>query len=819
VRGPAPSAAPAFAARPRARQLEYFNGFGGFAEDGSEYVVTLAPGLATPAPWINVVANQSFGFQASETGAAFTWSQNSRERQLTPWSNDPVSDAPGEAFFIRDRDSGEVLCPTASPMRDEAASYVIRHGRGYSRFECAAQGLRLDLIQYVPLSDPIKIARLSIVNASERARRLSATAYAEWVLGASRSAAQAFLVTERDIEAGAIFASNRWRAAFKERIAFAHLAGAESWTGDRREFIGRNGSLASPAAIMEGAGLSGRLGAGLDPCAALETSVELAPGQSVELVFLLGDAASAEEARALIARYRSADLDAVLKAVTAFWRETLGAVEVKTPDRSFDLMMNGWLLYQTLACRVWARAAFYQASGAFGFRDQLQDVMALAGARPEIARAHILAAAARQFEEGDVQHWWLPETGQGVRTRISDDRLWLAHAALHYVKTTGDEALLEESIGFLRGPPLGTGETEAFFRPDDGQESASLYEHCARALDASLEMGPHGLPLIGGGDWNDGFNRVGLSGRGESVWLGWFLHKVLSDFAPIAQSRGDAARGARWAAAMAALSAALEREAWDGDWYRRGWYDDGAPLGSAASEECRLDSIAQSWAVLSRAGDPDRARRAMAAVERDLIRANHNIALLFAPPFDTSAPDPGYIKGYPPGVRENGGQYTHAAAWSVMAFAALGEGDKAAGLFWMLNPINHARTRADAHRYKTEPYAVAADIYAAPGHVGRGGWSWYTGSAGLLHRAGLESILGVVLDGAHVRIDPCIPASWPGFSATLRLRGARYDVTVTNPNGVAHGIAAASLDGAELGSGPVRAPVGTGDHRIEIRMG
>ncbi|GIK49843.1 MAG: glycosyl transferase [Alphaproteobacteria bacterium] len=822
VRGPAPSAATAFfGARPRAPQLEYFNGFGGFAEDGSEYVVTLAPGLATPAPWINVVANQSFGFHVSETGAGFTWSQNSRERQLTPWTNDPVSDASGEAFYIRDRDTGEVLCPTASPMRIEAASYVIRHGRGYSRFECEAQGLKLGLIQYVPLADPIKIARLSIVNASDRARRLSATAYVEWVLGASRSAAQPFIVTERDDATGAVLASNRWRAAFKERIAFADLAGAENWTGDRREFIGRNGSLASPAAIMEGAELSGRLGAGLDPCTALETSFELAPGQSVELVFLLGDAASAAEARALIARYRSADLDAVLNAVKDFWRETLGAVEVKTPDRSFDLMMNGWLLYQTLACRIWARAGFYQASGAYGFRDQLQDVMALATARPEIGRAHILAAAAHQFEEGDVQHWWLPETGQGVRTRISDDRLWLAHAAAHHVKTTGDAALLDEDAPFLRGATLREGETEAFFRPDHAQERASLYEHCARALDASLEMGPHGLPLIGGGDWNDGFNRVGRGGRGESVWLGWFLHSVLADFAPIAQSRGDGARAARWRDAMNTLTAALEREAWDGDWYRRGWYDDGAPLGSAASEECRLDSIAQSWALLSRAGDPERARRAMAAVERDLIRANDNIALLFAPPFDTSAPDPGYIKGYPPGVRENGGQYTHAAAWSVMALATLGEGDKAAGLFWMLNPINHARTRADAHRYRTEPYAVAADIYAAPGHVGRGGWSWYTGSAGLLYRAGLESILGVVLDGAHLCIDPCIPASWPGFSLTLRWRSARYEIFVENPDGVSRGVASAALDGVRLSIDPVLAPiVDDGSvHRLDIVLG
>ena len=549
--------------------------------------------------------------------------------------------------------------------------------------------------------------------------------------------------------------------------------------------------------------------------------MELSPGGSAELVFLLGDAASDQEATALVGRYRDTDLDDVLSNVRAFWDDLLGAVQVKTPDRSLDIMVNGWLLYQTLACRIWARSGFYQASGAYGFRDQLQDAMALTAQRPQITRDQILRAAARQFLEGDVQHWWLPQTGQGVRTRISDDRVWLPFAVAHYWRVTGDSAILDEQIPFLDGPLLEDEETEAFFRPQPSTANGSLYEHCARALDASLAVGSHGAPLIGGGDWNDGMNRVGVAGQGESVWLGWFLHTALSEFAPIADHHGDAPRAAIWRAHAKALSASLHREAWDGDWYRRGWYDDGAPLGSASSEECRIDSIAQSWAVLSGAADEERARRAMAAVERDLIRLQDGLALLFAPPFDRTSRDPGYIKGYPPGVRENGGQYTHGAVWSVMAFAALGDGDKASALFWMLNPINHARTRADVHRYKVEPYVMAADVYSAQNLVGRGGWTWYTGSAGLMHRAALENILGLRFEGAHFRVEPCIPRSWPEFQLSLRFGLTGYDVFVVNPAGVSRGVASAALDGTRLTGPPFLIPIirdGKG-HRVDIVLG
>ncbi len=803
-------------------ELEFFNGLGGFAEGGKEYVTILGPGQSTPAPWINVIANPQFGFQVATEGGGYTWSANSRENQLTPWSNDPVTDRPGEVFYLRDDDTGDLWSPTALPIRDEAAIYMARHGRGYSRFEHAAHGIAADLLQYVPIDAPIKISRLILRNRSSRTRHLSATAYVEWVLGPSRSASLPFVTTEIDPASGAMFARNPWNTAFGSRVAFADLRGRQTdWTGDRREFIGRNGTLANPAALAGAAALSKKVGAGLDPCGAMRTRVELPPNAIVEIVFFLGEAASPDEARSLIAQYRAADLDAVRAEAAGCWDDVLGAVEVKTPDRAMDIMLNGWLLYQTLACRVWARSAFYQASGAYGFRDQLQDGMALAASRPMTTREHLLRAAARQFVEGDVQHWWLPHSGQGVRTRISDDRAWLAYAVGHYVGATGDATVLDEVVPFLDGQRLEPGEHDSFFNPTVSDRTATLFEHCARALDQSLALGGHGLPLIGTGDWNDGMNRVGEKGQGESVWLGWFLYAALTTFTPLAEARHETVRTATWRAHATALRAALEREAWDGGWYRRGYFDDGTPLGSTASGECRIDCIAQSWAVLSGASEPGRAGRAMAAVERELIRPEDGLALLFAPPFDKTSLDPGYIKGYPPGIRENGGQYTHAALWSVMAFAGLGEGDKAASLFSLLNPINHARTRAGVHRYKVEPYVAAADVYARAPHVGRGGWTWYTGSAGWMQRAGIESILGLRMQGAFLLLDPCIPRIWRNFEMTVRYRSARYKILVENPGGVSQGVLSAQLDGTVITERPLRLPLSDDGliHRVQLRLG
>jgi cyclic beta-1,2-glucan synthetase len=634
------------------------------------------------------------------------------------------------------------------------------------------------------------------------------TAYVEWVLGVSRGASAPFIVTEVDPDTGALLARNAWNSDFGDRVAFADLGGHQTaWTGDRTEVLGRNGTLDHPALLERGDRPSGRVGPGLDPCAALHTLIEVPPGGREEVLFFLGQAGTVGEARALLTRYRAADLDLTLHAVRTQWDDIVGAVQVRTPDRSMDVMLNRWLLYQTLACRVWARSAFYQAGGAYGFRDQLQDVMALTVARRTVVREHLLRAAARQFVEGDVQHWWHPPSGHGVRTRISDDRVWLPYAVAHYVEATGDATVLDEVVPFLEGPTLATVQRESYFQATVSTARDTLFEHCARALDGSLAVGAHGLPLIGTGDWNDGMNRVGGEGRGESVWLAWFLHTALREFAPIADARGEHARAKAWRDHVHALKAAVEEHAWDGDWYRRAYFDDGTPLGSAVNAACRIDSIAQSWGVISGAAEPARAARAMAAVEEYLVRRGQELILLFTPPFDGADLDPGYIRGYPPGIRENGGQYTHAAIWAVMAFAALGDGDKANELFSILNPINRASTRAGVYRYKVEPYVMAADVYAEPPHVGRGGWTWYTGSAGWMYRAGLEWLLGFRLRGAVLHLDPCIPRAWRRFEITFRYHASRYEITVENPSGVTRGISSVEVNGIPLAANRASLPL------------
>jgi cyclic beta-1,2-glucan synthetase len=760
------------------RELILANGLGGFTPDGREYVITTLAGQATPAPWANVLANPDFGCVISESGGAYTWSENAHEFRLTPWHNDPVSDASGEAFYLRDEESGHFWSPAALPARG-AGAYVARHGFGYSVFEHGEDGINSELCVYVAIDASVKFAVLKIGNASGRSRRLSATGYVEWVLGDLRPKTTLHVITEIEPQSGALFARNDYNTEFPERVAFFDVDDPNrSFSGDRTEFLGRNGGPRSPAAMAR-TRLSGKVGAALDPCAALQVYFELADGQEREVVFRLGIGRNAAEAGSLLQRFRgAAAARGALAAVHAHWRRTLGAVQVDTPDASVNVLANGWLLYQTIACRLWARSGYYQSGGAFGFRDQLQDVMALVHGETGLMREHLLRSAGRQFVEGDVQHWWHPPSGRGVRTRCSDDFLWLPLATARYVKATGDASVLDESIHFLEGRAVNAGDDSYYDLPGQSAEAGSLYQHCVRAIVHGLSFGAHGLPLMGSGDWNDGMNLVGIKGAGESVWLGFFLCAVLKQFAAVAHLKGDPAFADRCEAEGGKLRQNIEQHGWDGAWYRRAYFDDGSPLGSTSNDECRIDSVAQSWSVLSGAGDAKRARQAMNAVDEGLVRRNHALIQLLDPPFDKSNLDPGYIRGYVPGVRENGGQYTHGAIWSAMAFAAIGDRVRAWELTTMINPVNHARTPEGMATYKIEPYVIAADVYALAPHMGRGGWSWYTGSAGWMYRLILESLLGVTLEGNCLRFTPCVPVDWAGFALHYRYRETLYDIAV-----------------------------------------
>ncbi len=776
--------------------LIFYNGLGGFTPDGREYVITSTHEQTTPAPWSNVLANPQFGTVVSESGGAYTWSENAHEFRLTPWSNDPVSDSSGEAFYIRDEERGHFWSPAPLPSRG-ATPYASRHGFGYSVFEHTERGIHSEMWVYVALDAPVKFTVLKVRNACGRSRRLSATGYVEWVLGDLREKSAMHVITEIDPETGALFARNPYSTEFAGRVAFFEVDnGKRTVTGDRTEFIGRNGTLRSPDAMTRSR-LSGKVGAALDPCAAVQATFEIADGEEREMVFMLGTGQDADDARNRLARFQgSAAAQGALEAIWQYWNHTLGAVQVETPDPSLNVLANGWLLYQTLACRLWARSGAYQSGGAFGFRDQLQDAMALIHSEPHLVREHLLRCAARQFLKGDVQHWWHPPSGRGVRTRCSDDYLWLPLATCRYVLGTGDTGVLDESVPFIQGRQVKMDEESYYDLPERSEETASLYEHCVRAIRNGLTFGEHGLPLIGSGDWNDGMNLVGEHGKGESVWLGFFLCEVLRQFTEVAQARGDHAFVEHCRREAEELARNLEQNGWDGEWYRRAYFDDGSALGSSSSPECQIDSIAQSWSVLSGAGDPERSRMAMEAVDERLVRREHGLIQLLDPPFDKSDLNPGYIKGYVPGVRENGGQYTHAAIWAAMAFARLGDNRRAWELFTMINPINHAGSAEETAVYKVEPYVVAADVYAVPPHTGRGGWTWYTGSAGWMYRLIVESLLGLRLEVDKLRFAPCLPADWQGFKMHYRYRETVYHIEVLQTP-AENGEMRVSVDGIE----------------------
>ncbi len=804
-------------------ELPYFNGLGGFTQDGGEYVIYLGPQTNTPMPWVNVIANQHFGTMVSESGVGFTWYGNSQRNRLTEWSNDPVLDPASDAIYIRDDESGKFWNPTALPIRERPA-YRARHGAGYSVFEHNSHAIEQELTVFVPQDDeggePVRLQILKLRNDSSKVRKLSIFFYVEWTLGENRETSQMHVVTQWQEGDQVLLARNGYHPDYPERVAFAAMSlDAVSYTADRTEFLGRNGTMVKPVGL-ERTSLGGRTGVGLDPCSVIQVQIELEPEQETELVCILGQTDSDEEAVRIVRTYReNLAVHASLERTRSWWDEILGTIQVDSPELSMDFLLNRWLLYQSLSCRIWGRSAFYQSGGAIGFRDQLQDMMAFLYTMPSIARDHLLLAASRQFREGDVQHWWHPPSGAGIRSRISDDLLWLPYVTAQYVRVTGDEAILSEKIQFLEARQLEEGEHEVFLVPDVTVERASLFEHCRRALERGLTEGPRGLPLIGAGDWNDGLNRVGADGRGESVWLAWFLVDVLHRMADLADRVGESDLKVQYLERAQILAERIEQEAWDGEWYIRATFDDGTPLGSSMNEEARIDSLPQSWAWLSGAANPERATIALESAWRQLVNEEDKLVLLFTPPFDKSRRNPGYIKGYPPGVRENGGQYTHGSLWLAMAMARKGDGDRAARLLRIMNPIEQTKESENVWRYRVEPYVVTADVYHLQGRVGQGGWSWYTGSAAWMYRVWLEEILGFRLEGEQLQLDPVIPGWWDGFTLTYRYGEAAYSIEVQNPDHVERGVRSIEMDGRLLEDGIIllkRDPV---KHRIRLVLG
>ncbi len=823
-------------AEPKKEPLEFANGVGGFTDDGKSYRIEVGPEKTPPAPWVNVIANPSFGFLVSESGAGYTWADNSRENRLTPWSNDPVCDPAGEVVYIRDQESGEFWCPTPKPSEVEYAVNVT-HSFGSSRFDTEVRRIGSTLEISGAAQAPVKWWLLDLHNRDSKTRSLEIFLYVEWVLGVTRQDTYRFIRTGFQADKQFVYAMNPFNIDFSEQVIFlgSNLP-LHSFTTNRREFLGRLRNVAHPIAFEQlsavGARaqkfttrgrtvvLSGTTGGGFDPCGVIKVQLQLGAGEKQPVLFYLSKAQNLGEAEAKSTQFRSLGArHTAFKEVKQFWKELTESVQVKTPSRRFDILVNGWLQYQTLACRMFARSGFYQSSGAIGFRDQLQDCMALMVAKPELAREQILHHAAHQFPEGDVQHWWHPPSGRGIRTRISDNYLWMPYVVDQYLQTTGDQSILDAEVSFVEGPLLEPDKHDSYFTPSVSHRKVSLYEHCLLALDRTANLGPNGIPLMGGGDWNDGMNEVGPKGHGESIWLGWFTACILRDFAAHVEAKGDKSRADRYRSRAQDIAKAIESHGWDGGWYRRAYFDDGTPMGSAANDECQIDAIAQSWSVISGFGSSERTKQAMENVDHRLVDRELRLLKLLWPPFHKSHPNPGYIQSYPPGLRENGGQYTHAACWTVLAAAMMGEGNKAFEYFDMINPISHADSSAELSVYRTEPYVTCGDVYTNVQHQGRGGWSWYTGSSGWLYRVGVEHMAGLRLRGDQFVVDPCVPADWKEFEIVLDRKERRFRIIVRNPLGVMRGVRSVKVNGETQSENAVAISRYTGEVLVEVEMG
>lgn len=801
------------------QELEFFNGMGGFSKDGTEYITILKNGQNTPAPWINVIANKSFGFHISTSGSGYTWAGNSRENKITTWSNDPVSDKPSEVIYIRDEETGKIFTPTSLPIRDKG-EYKVHHGFGYSTFEHNSYSLEQKMTVFAAQSEPVKIYKVSLTNKTDVKRKLSLTYYAELILGVSKEQTAPYIITRIDKSNDILTAVNTYNADMPNGTAFIFSSEKiSSYTGDKSDFLGQCGCLDNPVGLNYKE-LTNKVGAALNPCGALKIGMNLEPGEQKEIIFALGQTDNSINIAELAQKYRKIEnVNSEFENIKKYWTDILGQTKVSTPDSATNYLLNGWLTYQTISCRLFAKTAFYQSGGAIGFRDQLQDSISLLHSAPDITREIIIRHSSRQFEEGDVQHWWHNDTGRGVRTKISDDLLWLPYVTAAYIKNTGDMSILDEETGYLKDKELCENEAERFSIPGISGNKGTIYEHCIKAIERALKFGEHGLPLIGTGDWNDGMNKVGIEGKGESVWLAWFMYDVLNKMAPICKIQVEEDRAERYKQIAENLLESIEDNAWDGEWYLRAYFDNGELLGSRQNMECQIDGISQAWSVISGGARLERAKTAMESVKKHLVKEEDQIVLLLTPPFDKMQPDPGYIKGYIPGIRENGGQYTHAAVWDIIAFAKLRKGNTAYKLFSMLNPIKHTNTFTGLMAYKNEPYVMSADVYSTYPYKGHGGWSWYTGAAGWMYQAGIEWILGINKFEDTITIDPTIPKEWPGFEVEYNYKGSRYNIEVKNPQGLSSGVVNIYLDGEEVSEKMIHLIDDGNNHMVVVIMG